>query len=133
MSYRSPWRKLGARAAVVTSVAGTTIVLLSVLFLFVDNTTGQILGVSLGLVLLVLAVYYTANPFVRNERVYLALREEVDVLLDTTRELHYAAIRGDFEAFDSIEKRVPKQVDALIAAARKSGPKSGQQDETSEP
>ena len=132
MSYRSPWRKLGARAAVVTSVAGTAIVVMSVLFLFVDNTTGRILGVSLGLVFLVLAVYYTANPFVKNERIYLELRAEVDVLLDTTRELHYAAIRGDFEAFDSIEERVPAQVDALIAAARKSGTKVGQQDEKSE-
>jgi hypothetical protein len=133
MSYRSPWRKLGARAAVVTSVAGTTVVLMSVLFLFVDNTTGRILGVSIGLVLLVVAVYYTANPFVRNERIYLALRAEVDVLLDTTRELHYAAIRGDFDAFDSIKERVPGQVEALVAAAKKSGPKDGQQDETSEP
>jgi len=106
---------------------------MSVLFLFVDNTTGRILGVYLGLVFLVLGVYYTANPFVKNERIYLELRTEVDVLLDTTRELHYAAIRGDFEAFDSIEKRVPGQVDALIAAARKSGSKGGPQDETSEP
>ena len=133
MSYRSRWRKLGARAAVVSGVAGTTIVVMSGLFLFVDNTTGRILGVSAGFFFLVLAVYYTANPFIRNERTYSELRSEVDVLLDTTRELHYAAIRGDFKAFDSIEERVAPQVEALIAAARKSGPKHGDPDAMSDP
>ena len=36
------------------------------------------------------------------------------------RELHYAAIRGDTAAFESIRERVPAQVEIVIDTARKS-------------
>ncbi len=115
----SLWRKFGARAAVVTSMAGMTIVLTSVIFLFVEDTSRRIMGVTAGLFFLLLAIYYAAHPFLREERTYLNLRREVDVVLDLMRELHYAAIRGDHAEFESIEKRMSPQVDIMIDTARK--------------
>ena len=116
----SLWRRLGARAAVVTSMAGTTIVLTSVIFFFVEDDSRRILGVVVGLLFLALAIYYAAHPFLKDERSYQDLRREVQHFLDLTRELHYAAIRRDAAAFESIKGRVPAQVEILIETARKS-------------
>ena len=120
MTARSLWRKTGARAALVTSMVGMTIVLTSVIFFFVEDDSRRILGVTAGLLFLLLAIYYAAHPFFKEERTYLELRREVDVFLDLTTELHYAAIRGDHTAFESITQRVPAQVEILIETARKS-------------
>ena len=114
------WRKLGARASVVTSLAGSTIVLTSVIFFFVQDDVGRVLGVTAGLLFLLLAIYYAAHPFLKEERSYLELRREVQHFLDLTRELHYAAIREDHAAFESIKERVPAQIEILIETARKS-------------
>ena len=126
MPRTSLWRKLGARASVATSMAGAVIVLTSVIFFFVEDALGRVLGVTLGLLFLALAIYYASRPFFKDERIYLDLRREVETFLDLTRELHYAAIRGDKAAFESIKERVPAHVEALIETARKSeapGPK----------
>ncbi len=120
MSHRSRWRKLGARVSVATSMAGAVIVLTSVIFFFVEDPLGRVMGVTAGLLFFALAVYYAARPFLRDERIYLDLRREVDIFLDLTRELHYAAIRGDEAAFESIKERVPTLVESLIETARKS-------------
>ena len=63
-----------------------------------------------------------------DERSYLDLRREIEVFYDLMRELHYASIRGDDAAFESIKKRVPALVEMLIETARKSeapGPPRG--------
>jgi hypothetical protein len=101
---------------------GMSIVLTSVIFFFIEDDFRRILGVTSGLFFLLLAIWYAAHPFLKEERSYADLRREVLVFLDLTKELHYAAIRGDNDAFESIEERVPAQVKVLIETARKSGP-----------
>jgi hypothetical protein len=113
---------MAARASLVTSMIGMTVVLTSVIFFFVEDDFPRVLGVTSGLFFLLLAVGYAAYPFLRDERSYLDLRREVDVFHDVLRELHYAAIRGDDEAFESIKERVPALVEMLIATARTSRP-----------
>ena len=116
----SLWRKLGARASLLTSLAGMTIILTSVIFFFVEDDFRRILGVTAGLFCLLLAIRYAAHPFLKEERHYLDLRRDTQVLLDLTRELHYAAVRGDEAAFESIKEKLPAQVEMVIATARKS-------------
>ena len=120
-------RRLAARAPLIASVVGMLISLSSV-FYFVEDDFRRILGVTAGLFCLLLAVYYATHPFVKNERRYPELRGEVVKFVDLAKELHYAAIRGDAEGFESIKDRVPAQVETVIHTARKSeliGPTAG--------
>ena len=113
-------RRFAARAPLLASLAGMTIALSSVIFFFVEDDFRRILGVTAGLFCLLLAIWYAAHPFVKNERAYPELRREVGEFIDLTKELHHAAIRGDAAAFESIEERIPHQVEIVIDAARKS-------------
>ena len=121
----SLWRKLGARASLVTSMAGMTIVLTSVIFFFVEDDFRRILGVTAGLAVLLLAIYYASHPFIKEERTYLKLRRDVDVVLDLIKELHYAAIREDHAEFESIQKRMSREVEIVIETARESKARPG--------
>ncbi len=118
-------RKLGARTALVASMIGMTVVLTSVIFFFVEDDFRRILGVIAGLFFLLLATYYAAHPFFREERSSGELRHEVQVCLDLTKQLHYAAIRGDDRTFESITEKVPAHVENLIEAARRSEVEDG--------
>ncbi len=113
-------RKLAGRTPLIASVLGMVISLSSVVFFFVEDDFRRILGVSAGLFCLLLAIWYAAHPFVKNERRYPELRGEVYKFVDLARELHHAAVRGDEAAFESIKKKVPAQVDTVIETARKS-------------
>ena len=111
---------MAARTPLFASVAGTVISLSSAAYFFVEDDFRRILGVTAGLFCLLLAVWYATHPFVKNERRYPALREEVDKFVDLARGLHHASIRGDDDAFESIRDKVPPQVDTVIKTARKS-------------
>ena len=113
-------RRIAARAPLLASVAGMTIALSSVIFFFNEDDFGRILGVTAGLFCLLLAVWYAAHPFVKNERRNPELRGEVDRFVDLAKELHNAAVRGDDDAFESIKEKVPAQVETVIDTARKS-------------
>jgi hypothetical protein len=115
-------RKLAARAPLIASLAGMVISLSSVVFFFVEDDFRRILGVTAGLFCLLLAIWYTANPFVKNERHYPELRKEVVKFVDLAKALHNAAVEGDDQAFEEIKEKVPSQVDVVIDTARKSEP-----------
>ena len=113
-------RKLAARAPFIASVLGMVISLSSVVFLFGEDDIRRILGVTAGLFCLLLAIWYAAHPFVRNERQNPELRGEVYKFVDLAREMHHAARRGDQAAFESLKEKVPAQVEMVIDTARKS-------------
>ena len=119
-THTSFWRRLSARAPLLASMAGMSLVLTSVVFFFVEDDLRRILGVTAGLFFLLLAIWYAAHPFFREERIYLELRRDIEEFIGLTRQLHYAAIQGDDAAFESIEERIPDQVQIVIATARKS-------------
>ena len=113
-------RRCAARAPLVASIAGGSLVLTSVVFFFVEDDFRRILGVTAGLFCLLLAIWYAAHPVIKEERNHPALRRDLDALINLTRELHYASLRGDNEAFESIEERIRAQVEIVIGAARES-------------
>ena len=113
-------RKLAGRAPLFASVAGMVISMGSAGFFFGEDDFRRILGVTAGLFCLLLAVWFAAHPFVKNERRYPELRGEVVKFVDLARELHDAAVRGDDDAFESIKEKVPAQVETVIDTARKS-------------
>ncbi len=113
-------RVLANRVPLFASVAGTLISMGSAAFFFAEDDFRRILGVTAGLYCLLLAVWYASHPFVKNERRNPALRGEVVKFVDLARELHYAAVRGDDDAFEAIKERVPAQANTVIDAARQS-------------
>ncbi len=113
-------RRCAARAPLVASMAGGSLVLTSVVFFFVEDDFRRILGVTAGLFFLLLAIWYAAHPFVMNERQNPELRGEVHKFIELARKLHYAAREGDTDAFESIKEKVPAQVEMVIDTARKS-------------
>ena len=112
-------RRLAARTPLFASVAGTLISLSSAVFFFGEDDFRRILGVTVGLFCLLLAVWFAAHPFVKNERRYPELRGEVVKFVDLAKELHHAAVRGDADAFQSIKEKVPAQVETVIDTARR--------------
>ena len=113
-------RTLAGRAPLFASVAGMVISMGSAGFFFGEDDFRRILGVTAGLFCLLLAVWFAAHPFVKNERRYPELRGEVVKFVDLARGLHDAAVRGDEDAFESIKEKVPAQVETVIDTARKS-------------
>ncbi len=113
-------RNLAGRAPLFASAAGMVISLSSAFLFFGEDDFRRILGVTVGLFCLLLAVWFAAHPFVKNERRYPELRGEVVKFVDLAKELHHAAVRGDADAFQSIKERVPAQVETVIDTARKS-------------
>ena len=113
-------RKLAARAPLFASVAGMVISLSSAVLFFGEDDFRRILGVTAGLFCLLLAVWFAAHPFVKNEHRYPELRGEVVRFVDLAKELHNAAVRRDDDEFESIKEKVPAQVETVIDTARKS-------------
>ena len=113
-------RKLAARAPLFASVAGMVISLSSAVLFFGEDDFRRILGVTAGLFCFLLAVWFAAHPFVKNERRYPEFRGEVVRFVDLAKELHNAAVRGDDDEFESIKEKVPAQVETVIDTARKS-------------
>ncbi|HKJ02102.1 MAG TPA: hypothetical protein VJ997_06595, partial [Longimicrobiales bacterium] len=55
------------------AVLGITIVLTSVVFFFEESDVRRLGGVTVGLAILIVGVWYAANPFLRNTRRYVPL------------------------------------------------------------
>ncbi len=119
-TVKSLSRRLAARVPLVASLLGMMVAFTSVVFFFGEDDVRRPIGVALGFGFVLLAIWYAAHPFLKNERDYPELRREVVKFVDLAKELHYAAMLGDDAAFESIEARIPAQVAIVVETARKS-------------
>ena len=120
-------RRLAARVPLVASLLGMTVAFTSVVFFFGEDDVRRPIGVAVGFAFVLMAIWYAAHPFLKNERDYPELRSEVNKFVELARELHYAAIAGDEAEFASIEAKVPTQVGVVVEMARKSRPLRAQE------
>ncbi len=67
-----------------------TLILGSIVFFF-ETDYGRIAGVTGGMLLLLGAIWYTANPFLKNRRRYRPLRAEVNKFIKLVTALNRAA------------------------------------------
>ena len=116
-----------ARVPMLAALTGMTTAFTSVVFYFGEDDFRRPLGVAVGFGFVLLAIWYAAHPFIKNERDYPELRKEVVEFIDLARQLHYAAMLGDNDAFESIETRMPAQA-MVVEAARKSLPSDAAED-----
>ncbi len=100
------------------AVVGMTMILGSIV-LFFETDYGRIAGVSGGMLTLLGAVWYAANPFLKNRRRYLPLRAEVNKFIKLVSELHSAAVNGLPEEIERTRSAMHESIERMVAAAGK--------------
>jgi len=107
----------------ITALIGMSLVLSSVFFfLFAQDDQRRLVAVMMGLVLMLAATWFAANPFFRNRRRYLPLRREVENLTTLVPELHEAGLAPrDEERIKQLTDQMYEMVDQMAGKAGQSG------------
>ncbi len=103
---------------VAAAVAGMTMILGSIVFFF-ETDYGRIAGVVAGMLMLEAAIWYAANPYLKNTRRYLPLRAEVNKFIKLVSELHSAAVDGLPEEIERTRSAMHEAIERMVAAAGK--------------
>ncbi len=111
---RKAVRYLPTAAAVV----GMTVILGSIVFFF-ETDYGRIAGVVGGMLVLEAAIWYAANPFLKNQRRYLPLRAETEAFIKLVSELNSAAVNGLPEEIERTKSAMRESIERMVAAAGK--------------
>ncbi len=120
MNGRSNWRRTLVRyLPLITASAGVVIVYVS--SLYEDRLTALFI-ITAGLVSLLASIWYAANPFLKTERRFFALREEVAQFINLVRELNQGAIAGARDATERAKAEMHRSVDRMGSLAGKEGP-----------
>ncbi len=113
-------RKVGRYLPTAAAVVGMTMILGSIVFLF-ETDYGRIAGVVGGMLMLEAAIWYAANPFLKNQRRYLPLRAEVEKFIKLVSELNSAraAVNGLPEKIERTRSAMHESIERMVAAAGK--------------
>ncbi len=104
------------RAPMAASVVGMTMILGSIVFFF-ETDYGRIAGVVGGMLVLEAAIWYAANPFLKNQRRYLPLRAETEAFIKLVSELNSAAVNGLPEEIERTKSAMRESIERRVAAA----------------
>jgi hypothetical protein len=110
--------KLVRYVPLAASLIGMIVIFGSIVFF--NSDSGRIVGATIGIVVLLGAVWYAANPFYKRTRRYLLLRAETVRFIEMVKELNAAVVRG--APADEIERKKSEMhntVDRIGAAAGK--------------
>ena len=107
----------------VTAVAlGITLVISSVVFFYVEDDLRRLVSVTFGLGILIASTWFAANPFLRNARRSVPLRQEVDQFIDLVRLLNrQAGEAGAPEDVEGTRNSMHEAVQRMVAEAEKVG------------
>ena len=100
------------------AVAGMIVILGSIVFFF-ETDYWRIIGAAGGMLLLLAAIWYAANPFLKNQRRYLPLRREVDKFIKLASRLNSAVVEGRPEQVEQIRSAMHEAIDSIVEAAGK--------------
>lgn len=99
------------------SLLGMILIFGSIVFFF-ETDSGRIVGATSGIVVLLGAVWYAANPFFKRTRRYLLLRTEVVRFIGLVKELNNAVVRGASAAeIERVKSELHNAVNRIGAAA----------------
>ena len=111
-------RKVMKNLPMGAAVAGMIMILGSIVFFF-ETDYWRIAGAAGGMLLLLAAIWYAANPFLKNQRRYLPLRREVDKFIKLASQLNSAAVEGRPEQVEQIRSAMHEAIDGIVEAAGK--------------
>ncbi len=111
-------RKVMRNLPMGAAVAGMIVILGSIVFFF-ETDYWRIAVAAGGMLLLLGAIWYAANPFLKNQRQYLPLRREVDKFIKLASQLNSAAVEGRPEQVEQIRSAMHESIDGMAEAAGK--------------
>ena len=113
-------RPLVSYIPVATAVVGVTIVLASEVFFYAESDVRRVVFVTLGLAILIVSVWFAANPFRRGVRRYSYLRREIADFLTLAQLLHRQVVAGaEPESVEHIKAKMHRAVDRMVVEADK--------------
>lgn len=103
-----------------TAVVGVTIVLASVVFFYAESDVRRLVSVTLGLAILIVSVWFAANPFRRGVRRYRFLRREIANFINLAQLLHRQVVAdAEPESVERIKAKMHNAVDRMVLEADK--------------
>ena len=113
-------RPLVSYIPVATAVLGVTIVLASVVFFYAESDVRRLVTVTLGLAILIVSVWFAANPFRRGVRRFRFLRREISDFINLAQLLHRQVV-ADAEpaSVERIRAKMHSAVDRMAVEADK--------------
>ena len=113
-------RTLASYIPVATALVGVTIVLASVVFFYVESDTRRLMSVTFGLAILIVSVWFAANPYRRGVRRYKRLRREVEYFLNLAQILNKQVVEeAEPEAVTRTKTKMHDAVDRMVLEADK--------------
>ena len=113
-------RPLVSYIPVATAVVGVTIVLASVVFFYAESDVRRLVSVTLGLAILIVSVWFAANPFHRGVRRYRFLRREIANFINLAQLLHKQVVAdAEPESVERIKAKMHNAVDRMVLEADK--------------
>ena len=112
-------RRAARYIPLAAALLGMWLVLLGVFYFFTVDDGRRLVTVALGLLLLLAAVWFAANPFFKDSRRFVLLRQEVEHFNTFLPELHRAGLEPrDEERIAKLTEQMHRAVDRM---ARKAG------------
>ncbi len=107
-------RKVIRYLPMAAAVGGMIMILGSIAFYF-ETDYGRIGGVTGGMLMLLAAIWYAANPFLKNQRRNLPLRAEVEQSTKLIRELDRAAANRMPEEIERTRSAMHESIERMVA------------------
>jgi len=107
---------------VASALLGSAVIIGSVVLIYGPNDVSRLLFVTLGLVILVVSIWYAAHPFITSSRHFMPLRREVDAFIDLVRVLNRQAQEaGAPEDIEGTKARMHEAVERIVAKSGEQG------------
>ncbi len=101
------------------AVVGVTLVVTSVVFFYVESDLRRLMSVTFGLGILMISVWFAANPFIRSTRRFKPLRREVQEFVDLARLLNEQVVAEAEPDVASTTAKMHEGVERIVAEAGK--------------
>jgi uncharacterized membrane protein YccC len=112
------WRRNFNRyVGLAATLVGMGLVFLSFVVAYEDQA--RIAVISGGFLILLVGLWYAANPFMTTTREFVDLREELDRFIGLARALNNAALDGGSEKFERAKDKMHASVDQMAQLAGK--------------
>ena len=113
-------RTLASYIPVAAALVGVTLVVASVVFFYVESDLRRLMSVTFGLGILMISVWFAANPFIRSTRRFKPLRREVEEFVDLARLLNEQVVaEAEPDAVASTTAKMHEGVERNVAEAGK--------------
>ncbi len=119
IEQRRGWRRrINRHLQLAAVMVGIALVYSSLIFFWDHNV--KVAAVTLGMMVLLMGVWYAASPLLTSERRYLGFRQELHGFLTNARKLNVAAVAGNgAEEIEGITSAMHESIERMTELAGK--------------